>query len=248
MDLIEEIRKILQSIKANLTLLRASGIILLLGIFVGSIWLNGCQKKEILELSNKVSALNAKNDLLFEDIRIRDSLILIREERIGEIRDSLIIAERAGRVMKGKYEALRRKYEALADSLLNVTADSSYSFLIREAYPYTGPMKYPFNEPQVRGIHMTFLQKSQLEGMNMNLTGQIALYERQLALKDTLCNETSEVLAMVKQTNQDLKSVIGNKDLVIGEQEKQIKREHRRRIFWQITSGIASALAIGFAL
>lgn len=248
MNLTEEIRKILQSIKANLTLIRVSGIILLLGVFVASIWFNGCQRKEIIDLSNKITVLNTKNDLLFEDIRIRDSVILIREEKMSEIRDSLIIAESDNWFMKGEYKTLRRKYEALADSLLNVTADSSYSFLIREAYPYTGPRKYPFNEPQVRGIHMTFLQKSQLEGMNMNLTGQIALYERHLALKDTLCNETSEVLAMVKQTNNDLKSVIGNKDLVIGAQEKQIKREHRIRIFWQITSGVASALAIGFAL
>jgi hypothetical protein len=88
MNLTEEIRKILQNIKANLTLLRASGIILLLGIFVGSIWLNGCQKKEILDLSNKISALNTRNDLLFEDIRIRDSVILIKERKNDEIRDS----------------------------------------------------------------------------------------------------------------------------------------------------------------
>ena len=150
MDLIDKIREILQSIKANLTLIRVSGLLLLLGIFVASMLSLGSQRREISELSKTISALNTKNDLMFEDIRIRDSLILIREEKIGEIRDSLIIAERAGRVMQGKYEALRRKYEALADSLLNVTADSSYSFLIREAYPYTGPMKYPFNEPQVR--------------------------------------------------------------------------------------------------
>jgi hypothetical protein len=248
MDLIDKIREILQSIKANLTLIRVGGLLLLLGIFVASMLSLGSQRREISELSKTISALNTKNDLMFEDIRIRDSLILIREGKIGEIRDSLVIEQRAGRVMKDKYEVLKRKYEALADSLLNVTADSSYSFLIREAYPFTGPMKYPFNEPQVRGIHLTFLQKSQLEGMNVNLTGQISLYERQLALKDTLCSETSKVLAMVKQTNQDLKTVIGNKDLVIGEQERQIKREHRRRIFWQITSGVASALAIGFAL
>jgi len=248
MNLSEEIRTILASIKANLTLIRAGGLILLLGVFVASIWLNGCQKKEITELTKEISALNTRNDLLFGDIQIRDSVILIKEDKIGEIRDSLVVVDREKERFKGRYEALKRKYETLADSLINIPADSSYSYLIREAYPYTGPMKYPFNEPQVRGIHMTYLQKSQLEGLNMNLTGQIVLYERQLALKDTICSETSKVLAMTKQTNQDLKTVIGNKDLIIGEQEKQIKRENRRRIFWQITSGVVSVLAIGFAL
>lgn len=232
----------------NLSHLKTIGIIVLVILFALAISNNGCQRTEIERLGERITGLNAENNLLHRDVAVRDSLILVREKRIAQVQDSLRLSLEASLKLKGQYKRLRTKYDHLTDSLQNIPADSSYDYLIHEAYPFTGQMRYPFNEPQVRGIHLTFLQKIGLEKINHNLLGQVSKCENQLSLTGTLYAETSEILAMERQSRENLEKVIDNQEEIISEQGKQITKERSRKTFWKVATGIVSAIGIGLAL
>lgn len=232
----------------NLSRIKTLGVIILIIFFVLSVCNNGCKRAEISEMVERITGLNVENDILQRDVKARDSLIIKKEMRIREIQDSLKISEAATMRLKVDYGHLNKKYNEIAERLIGISTDSSYRFLTLEAYPYEGQLKYPFNEPQVRGIHMTYVQKIELEGLNMNLTSQIKEFEKQLSFKDTVYAETSKILAMTKASRGDLDKVIDNQGQIITDQAKQIKKETNRKKFWRIATGVVTAIGIGLAL
>lgn len=233
---------------ANLGRIKTIGIMVLVIFFALSLGKNGCQRHQIEGMVERITGLNVRNDILHEDIKKRDSTIIAKENRIREIQDSLKQLEAESRRLSSNYKRLQTKYEALADSLLKISTDSSYSFLIHEAYPFKGEMKFPFNEPQVRGIHLTYLQKTELLGLNANLTSQVNTFQAQLALKDTMIVETSKVMSMMKSNRKDLEKVATNQTSIIDEKDKQINKERNGKTFWKVTTGILSIVAIVLAL
>ena len=224
-------------IDKNLNRVKTVALLVLIILFGLSIARSGCDRDRANDLVERVTGLNVRNDLLLQDIKIRDSLIVQKDLRIQRLQDSIAASEDRSISLEGKYGHLKGEYDKLADILLKIPADSSYKFLTKVAYPYNGQLKYPFNEPQVKGIHKTFLEKESLEYMNGNLLVQLKEKDVQLDLKDTTVYEYQLSMKMMENNREDLDKVIQNKDKEIKIKDKQIKKEHKGKRFWQIAGG-----------
>jgi len=249
MKILDIIGKIIDWLGKNLSRLKTMGMIVLLSLFIISIFKGGCQRSEIEKLVERVTGLNIQNDILHQDVKDRDSLILQKEIMIQELRDSLTLSIAREKILKTNYRRLETKYETLADSLITVPTDTSYAFLTNTAYPYEGEMKYPFNEPQVKGIHLTYLEKESLEGMNYNLLAQLKEKEFQITDISTIATAREDQMEMLFDNQTDLEKELNNKDAIIDIKDKQIKKERNRKTFWQVAGGIIvmtlTILAVG---
>jgi hypothetical protein len=243
------IGKIIDWIGTNLGRIKTIGILLLILLVAVSMFRHGCDRNEMEDLVERITGLNVRNDILMEDVRQRDSLLLQNERRVQGLLDSLSASELRFADLQTDYGRLEDDYEDLSDSLLKIPADTSYQFLIKEAYPYPGHLKYPFNEPQVKGIHLTYLEKQSLGDMNLNLLAQLDEKEVQLELKDTVVMEKTAEIMLMKSNRQDLDSIIINKDEIIDVKDEQIQRVKRNRTFIEIAAGVIivvlAALAAG---
>jgi hypothetical protein len=241
--------KIIDWIGKNLSRIKTVGLLILIAFFVISLFRNGCDRADMEDMVERITGLNVRNDILFEDVKERDSLLIARDLRIAELQDSLGASDMRVGDLEYDYSVLEAEYDHLSDSLLRIPADTSYQFLVDEAYPYSGHLKYPFNEPQVKGIHLTFLENIKLDEMNFNLLTQIDERDYQLELKDTVVYEQTEAMMLMVESRQDLDSIIINKDEVIEVQDKQIDKMKKGKTIWQIAAGVIlgllAALAIG---
>lgn len=241
--------KLIDAIGKNLGRIKTVGILVLVVVFALSLFRNGCDRADMEDMVERITGLNVRNDILFEDVQERDSLLIARDLRIEELKDSLGASDMRVGDLEYDYSVLEAEYEHLSDSLLLVPVDTSYQFLVDEAYPYPGHLKYPFNEPQVKGIHLTFLEKIKLDEMNFNLLTQIDERDYQLDVKDTVVYEQAMSMKMMAESRVDLDSIIVNKDEVIEIQAEQIKKKSRGKTFWQVATGvilvILAAVAVG---
>jgi hypothetical protein len=240
--------RIIDWLGKNLGRLKTIGIIILLVLFFISTLRNGCDRVEAEEMVERITGLNIQNDLLFEDIKRRDTLLIAKDERIKALKDSLNTSEGRIRGLTRVYVDLEEEYRSLSDSLLTVPVDTSYTFLTEQAYPHEGKGRYPFNEPQVKGIHLTFLEKIKLDKINLNLLSQITEKDYQLDLKDTVVSEQSETIMLMAETRQDLDSIIFNKDEIIEIQGEQIHKKQKGKTFWQVVSGVFFAIITALAV
>ena len=241
--------KIIDWIGKNLSRIKTIGVLVLLVFFTLSLIRNGCDRGDMEEMVERVTGLNVKNDILFQDVQDRDSLLLARNNRIIVLQDSLGASITEVDDLEYDYTVLEADYESLSVSVPEIQVDTSYQFLVDEAYPYPGHLKYPFNEPQVKAIHRTFLEKIKLDEMNLNLLTQIDEKDYQLDVKDTVVYEQAEAMTLMAESRVDLDSIIINKDEVIEIQAEQIKKKDRGKTFWQVVSGtilvILAAVAVG---
>lgn len=226
--------KLFEIIETNLGRLKTIGVMVLIVLFSISALKNGCDRKDAENMVEKLTGLNIQNDILRSGIMGRDSLIEVGNKRISRLNDSLVLSQKIYKQLEIKYGRLERKYEQISDSLLKIPADSSYSFLSNVAYPFDGEKKYPFNEPQVRGIHTTYLQKENLLAMNYNLKDQITQLGKQNLIKNTTGGLMKDNMVMMSSNRNDLEKIITNKDEEIATKDKQLKKERRKRIF-QVT-------------
>ena len=241
--------KIIDWIGKNLSRIKTIGLLIVLTFFVLSLVRNGCDRSDLEDMVERVTGLDIQNDILMEDVKDRDSLIISRDLRIEELKDSLGASIMRADDIAYDYTVLEAEFQRLYDSLLTIPADTSYKFLVDEAYPYPGHLKYPFNEPQVKGIHLTFLENIELDKMNLNLLTQIDEKDYQLDVKDTVVYEQAEAMELMAESRVDLDSIIINKDEIIEIQDEQINKKQRGKTFWQVISGILlgiiAALAVG---
>ena len=185
--------KIIDAISRNLDRIKTIALLVLLTLFVVSIVRYGCNRSEMEDMVEKITGLNVSNDILRKDLDKRDSLLLVKDHRIQVLNDSLSQSKNRASRLKADYGHLQAEYQRLSDSVLTIPADTSYDFLVDEAYPYPGHLKYPFNEPQVKAIHLTFLEKIKMDEINSKLFEQLAEKDHQLELKDTVGNERKSI-------------------------------------------------------
>lgn len=239
------IGKIIDGISDNLDRVKTIGIIILLVLFGISIFNNGCSRSEFETMVEKVTGLNVQNDILQKDIKLRDSILLAKQDSITLLEQKIILSKKRERELESDNDKLRKDYDDIASDLIEISSDSSYSFLDHVAYPYKGVKKYPFNEVQVKGIHRTYLEHQGLLALNDNLNEQKDELYHQIYLKDSLATETYSTMSLMKSNREDLEEVIVNKDEEIKINEKALKKAKRRKIFGMIGVGTAS-LIIGF--
>lgn len=239
--------EIIDWIGKNLGRLKTITLILIVCVFLVSLVRHGCDRQRIEDMVQRITGLNVRNDLLMQDIIERDSILYEKEARIIELKDSLSASEEAVQVLQSDYSHLEAIYEDLSDSLLTIPADTSYAFLVNEAYPYPGHLKYPFNEPQVKGIHLTYLEHKSMASMNENLLAQLDEMQYQLDVKDTIAGEQAEEIILMSKTRGDLDSIIINKDEIIQIQDKQITKQRRGKRVWQVATGVVIIILTAFA-
>lgn len=220
-------------------------IIALVPIVIIIFGINSCDRNKLINQEVIILDLNLRNELLIKDIKQRDLMIKAKEVKITIIESNLKLSSDSTSKYKSKYNHLQADYNDLAGKLNNVNPDSSYLFLSNIAYPFDGELKYLFNGPQVKGFHLTYLQKDQLDKINSNLVEQIGSCEYQNQSKDSIIGELKGNNELYKQTRIDLDSVLLNTQSIIEVKDKQIGKQTRRKVFWKILTVILSGVVIG---
>jgi hypothetical protein len=241
--------KIIDWIGKNLGRIKTVGLVVIILLFVVSISRSGCDRAEMESMIQRITGLNVQNDILNNDIVVRDSLLHSKEQRILDLEDSLILSDVRFNDLEVDKGTLEDELRHLSDSLLQVPVDTSYSYLTQEAYPYRGVKEYPFNEPQVRGIHLTFLEHLKLQDISAVMEDQIDELLLKAHMQDTIAIENKVAMALMIENRQDLEQIIDNKDGVIEEKDKVIKKVKSRKTLWQIIAGsilvVFTAIAAG---
>ena len=241
------IGKIIDIIGRNIGRIKTIGLLVIFVLFIFSISRSGCDRNKMEQMVERITGLNVRNDILQEDIKKRDSLMVAKDLRIQALRDSISVYQKKVNNLQADYAVLESDKRDLANKLLKVPVDTSYRFLTEVAYPYPGEPKYPFNEPQVRGIHLTYLQNKSFEDLNSNLLAQVKEMDIQLSVKDTIVTEQVKKMSLMKESHIDLEKIINNKDSVITTKDKQIKKVKSKKTFWQITVGVILVVLAAFA-
>lgn len=218
--------------------------ILLILFLALTIYQNGCKRAEMEAMVGQMAELYMSNDSLKRNIRDKDINIALKDARIDELKDSISLSIRKIKIIEKKYNKLRGQYNDLSDSVASIPTDSSYRFLTDVAYPYQGIMRYPFNEPQVKGIHLTFLEKKSLGDLNYNLIAQVKEKDYQLEIKDTIISEQERKVIIMEMMRVEFETIINNNNKIIDINNKEIKKAHRQKTMWQIITG---AVVIGFS-
>jgi hypothetical protein len=243
------INNIIDWLGKSLSRIKTVALVVVIIMFGLSMLKSGCDRARMENMVERITGLNVRNDILMEDVKERDSVLIVKDLRIQALKDSLIKSEHKSNELETVYGLLKKKYDNLAEDLLKAPVDASYRFLVDEAYPYPGHLKFPFNEPQVKGIHLTYLQKQSLEDQNGNLLAQLGEKDHQLSLKDSVVYEQTDQMMLMKASRQDMEQMVANQDTIIQVQEKQITKCKRKRTFLEIVGGAIivalTAIAVG---
>lgn len=239
--------KIIDWIGKNLSRIKTIGMLVLVGFFVLSLVRNGCDRAEAEEMVERITGLNIRNDILMEDVKERDSLLIAKDESIDSLQSLLTLSQERGDSLQYNYTELEWELQSLSDSINELPVDTSYYFLVDEAYPYPGHLRFPFNELQVRSMHTTFLEKIKLDEMNLNLLSQIDEKDHQLEVQEAVVYEHEMSIQLMEESRVDLDSIILNQDEIIEIQGKQIETTKRRRTVLEIVGGVILVVITAFA-
>jgi len=244
-----KLNEILDNLGNHLNRIKTIGMLVLFGLLVFSFIQGGCDRRRAEDMVERVTGLNVQNDILREDVKLKDSLVDAKNKRIKELEDSIYLSKVKFSSLQAKYGNLKGKLEHISDSLIKIPADSSYSFLIHKAYPYRGKMEFPFNAPQVKSIQITYLENKSLLGMNNNLVSQVQELQGLISLKDEVLTQKSAQMELMGSSRYDVEKIIQNKDEEIKIKDKQLKKEKNRKRFSQYISGaiilVLTILAVG---
>ncbi len=239
--------KALDFLNKNINRLKTLGTAILIFSFILSLGGNGCQRSKVAQLANRFAELDFKNILLRKDLNKSDSTNIVLESE----NDSLIVEidklKGETKVLKKRGDGFQANLRAIKDSLINILADSSYAFL-QAAYPYPGDYKYPFNEPQVRNIHLDYLENNELWFLTTNLELQVKNCQNILALNTELSSSYSKQVDNFKSQKVVYEDIIINKDTEIDLLQDDVKDEKRGKGFWKVCSAVLAAAAILIAL
>lgn len=217
--------------------IRAAGFILLLIFFLLSLVKHGFNRKEIEQLVTRTTGLSIRNDILHNHIDERDSLLVEKQDIIDNLKLSIDSSETRVTSLAVAYSKLENEFDKLADSIIIIPTDSSYKFLTQTAYPYPGPRNFPFSEPQVKGIHLTWMERTSLADMNLNLGNTIHELNDQLLLQDSVAANSEQKMILMQASTADYKDIIVNKDEIIDGQDKFIQKKKKQTRIGQFVAG-----------
>ena len=246
-NLLAKFGKILNFLSKNISRIKTIGTIILVLLFVLSLGNGGCQKNKAVELARQLTGLDLRNSILLTNIGKKDSIIILNQAEIDSLSVVINDLKDKAKVLKVRGDILQGNLTEIKDSLMNVPTDSSYAFL-QAVYPYPGEFKYPFNEPQVRNIHLDYLENKSLWGLNENLMDQVDNCKDILAVKDNRFAKYTGQVNVLKSQKTDQGNIIKNKDKEIDLLKGEKKKEYRGKKFWKITSGILAGIAVALAL
>lgn len=193
------------------------------------------------EISDKY---RIENDSLRQAVSNRDALM-------ANYKDSILLAVNAIERLEKElfylrliHDSLKVEYDNLADYVNNVPPDSSYYFLVNYAYDHPGEKIYPFNEDQVQGMHLTYLENISCQKISSNLYDQVSGYLDLLLNKNSQINALERSSYLCEESLSNYMIIDSNQRIIINSQEKEIIRQQRTNKIWKILTGIAFAVGV----
>lgn len=245
-----KISEMIDLLGKNLSRIKTVSIGVLIVLFSLSSINSGCNRQRAEDLFEKVTGLRLANDLLIGQARQSEQEI----HRLKLIEDSLRLAyqqqETELQAYKQKYLDIKHEYDNLAETLLTVPVEESYNFLTTKAYPFLGEKRFLFNEPQVKGIHKTWLEADNLKLQNSNLIGQLNHTELMLGNLNQRLETGQQVQNEYSKANMLYKEALSNSTEVIQLTEKEIRRLKRnnKMLKFGMYGGTAAGLLTGILL
>lgn len=228
--------------------IKTIALIIIVVLFGLSALRSGCQRDQINELIRRVSGLDVENDLLYKrmmekqekvyQIELeRDSLKTVEEELIAKLED-----------IKEENRKFRESMSDIPADILETPADSSYKFINQVAYPFGGKKEFPLSEPQIKGIHLTYLEHIYLDSINSNLRDEVnALYAR-IGLKEGIEDSYSKETAVLRSMNKNLQKMHENSEEKVKLYQENCQNSEFWRKFWRTTTLISAGVAGGLII
>lgn len=239
------IGKIIDWFGKNISRIKTAGVILTTCLMLFSFVRGGCSKKEAVTLIQTVTGLDIANGLLKkENLQLADSLVkeVLRREALQKERDALL---KEKKTLSNDNASLRKKIADIPLWVLNLPVDSSYKFLDEKAYPFPGEKRFPFNEPQVKNIHVDFLENVELHGLVDKLDLQLKNCEKIGEVSDSMTLSFQRSYSTAMGQNSNLQEQVSNATEKAGILEKGLDKTTKRKNFWRVTAGIlAGATAV----
>jgi hypothetical protein len=197
-----------------------------------------CERKKVIKKTEIITTINTENELLKTGKKAaQDSANNeIKKREVLETASIVIIKER------DKYAAenrlLRKQIAEVPDWVKDLPIDSSYDYVNKVAYPFSGDQKYPFNENQVRGIHSGFLQNIKLNSLTSLQEKQIQNCQQQVSIQTKLINSYGNSLTLCEQQKGLDSVMIKNLNQKVYLLDKNLSKTIKRRNFWRVTTAI----------
>lgn len=198
-------------------------LIIIVLFFINNYFKNRVSEK----LSNKITALNIKNDLLLKDNKEINKQLLLVDYRLMKEKHKSDSLDKLRLAANKWANYWKNEHDKIADSLNNVSHDDSYIFLL-SVYAFSGNPEYLFNGLQVHAMHQTYLENKN-KGFQLEAK-EIAYTEctNELESKDASLKLAEEKFELKSTQYDNANQVINNKDAEIKIKDKQLKRKN----FW----------------
>ena len=243
-------KKLINSMKQHKDLIQKILLVILLTVATFSSFQTQCTRRQLENLSNKLNDVKEQNSQLQKGIEQEEARYHTLEQEKEKL--SVLLAERAKKLEQEqqRYRILERRYNELEARVLQVPVEDSYQFLIQRAYPFQGEKRYPFNEPQVKGIHLTWLQNAGLQEQNTSLLKQIEQMDGVLEVSEKTVQTLTAQVQSVKGANDRYQEMMRNEEEARRALQKNLDRTLRRNRMLKVGvyGGSAAGLLLGILI
>jgi len=242
------IGKGLDWINSNLSRIKTIGIIVLVLMFIISAIQNGIDSNKMNNMVERITGLNVRNDILLKDNKELTEKLLAEQDLRNTYKKSLdsLLFEKKTLAIENKN--LKKKLADIPTWLLKIPTEKSYEFLKDTAYPYSGELKFPFNEPQVKGIRKSYEENKVYEFLIDTMNSQLANCEQIVSVKDSIYNSLQSSMMIYQNKSMNSEKIIENyakKEDIYKDNNKQLKR---RLIVYKTMTAIGIIIVLILAL
>lgn len=242
-----KLEEILDSIKKFLDRFRTIVFTGLMVVVILSLTSNGCQRKDIIELTERLTGLDLQNVHLTQVVSANGDTIKKKQAEIIALQRTIDSLQGINTVLKGKETNLIAVNQKLQAELLKISEDSSYNWLQQVGYPFGGDNKsFGFNGPQVKAIHSDKVSYNGMVALNFNLKEQLYNCELRGDAQKELTGKTKEKYELAMSSNESLQQLTANAKEECELYQKQLKKEKRNKTIYKISTVVG--LLVGFAL
>lgn len=231
-----QIKELIDIVGKNISRVKTTGIIVLIILFSLSSVRSGCDRKRAEELAARVSKLNTENTILKANNKGLDIALekeVTNRKHLEAKLDTLTLDK--DKLLLNNYK-LRKQLEAISGGVIVIPIDNSYKFLDKVAYPYQGEKKYPFSEPQVKAIHVTYLECGVKSEIINNQQGIIDNCEARISYKDSMIFSYIAESKIKSEKINSLEKMVDNSEEKASIYEKELQKQKRRNNLYKFTT------------
>ena len=247
-NLFQIIRDGLDFYKKNKEVVKSALIILFVIVISLTLMNTSCEKKKSEKIQKENYELKLKNAKLDGEIAFLDKNIISFKKMNDSLDVILTKKQKDYDDLNDKYLNTKKKYDDIIKDLSKKTAEESYDFLVNIAYPFMGEMKFKFNEPQVKGIHATYLQHENLLRQNLFLIYKNETLNNMYDICEEKNNNNKVIISDTEEKYEKCEEKNKNNEQQVTNLEKENKKLEKKKKFWRGTSGVSATVAVILAL